>query len=144
MSRLQLRIAILIRRARRAVDVLERTYSICLRPGQDELASTAGLCWMIETWFEMAEDELGPDYCEARSAHAWRRHIVMTAFSFARLRYGASTVTPALRPLTAELGLTPKRSPPSDREALVCTALLTRSRISQNRRSPSPTCAKEN
>jgi hypothetical protein len=60
-----------------------------------------GLRWTIETCFEMAKDELGLDHCEARSWHAWHRHmsLVMTALAFlAKLRADLprSTVTGAL------------------------------------------------
>jgi SRSO17 transposase len=54
-----------------------------------ELAGVAGLRWTVETCFETAKDELGLDHCEARSWHAWHRHIslVMTAAAFlAKLR----------------------------------------------------------
>jgi SRSO17 transposase len=54
-----------------------------------ELAGVAGLRWTIETCFETAKDELGLDHCEARSWHAWHRHmsLVMAALAFlAKLR----------------------------------------------------------
>ena len=40
-----------------------------------ELAAVAGLRWTVETCFETAKDELGLDHCEARSWHAWHRHM---------------------------------------------------------------------
>lgn len=46
-----------------------------------ELAGAAGLRWTIEECFERAKDDLGLDHCEARSWHAWHRHmsLVMAA-----------------------------------------------------------------
>jgi SRSO17 transposase len=70
----------------------ERAYYICFAPAGTalaELAGVGGLRWTIETCFETAKDELGLDHCEARSWHAWHRHIslVMTALAFlAKLR----------------------------------------------------------
>jgi hypothetical protein len=54
-----------------------------------ELAAVAGLRWTIEACFETAKDELGLDHCEARSWHAWHRHVtlVIAAMAFlAKLR----------------------------------------------------------
>ena len=81
---------LLIRRSLK--DLNELAYYICLAPVGTtlaELAGVAGLRWTIETCFETAKDELGLDHCEARSWHAWHRHIslVMTALAFlAKLR----------------------------------------------------------
>jgi SRSO17 transposase len=70
----------------------ERAYYIVFAPADvslAELAGVAGLRWTIETCFETAKDDLGLDHCEARSWHAWHRHmsLVMTALAFlAKLR----------------------------------------------------------
>lgn len=93
---------LLIRRSLK--DINERAYYICFAPAGTtiaELAGVAGLRWTIETCFEMAKDELGLDHCEARSWHAWHRHmsLVMTALAFlAKLRADLlrSTVTGTL------------------------------------------------
>jgi SRSO17 transposase len=76
---------LLIRRSMK--DINERAYYICFAPAGTtlaELAGVAGLRWTVETCFETAKDELGLDHCEARSWHAWHRHIslVMTALAF--------------------------------------------------------------
>ncbi|ESQ90242.1 IS701 family transposase [Asticcacaulis benevestitus] len=49
-----------------------------------ELAAAAGLRWTIEECFLRAKDDLGLDHCEARSWHAWHRHmsLVMAAAAF--------------------------------------------------------------
>jgi SRSO17 transposase len=49
-----------------------------------ELAGAAGLRWTIEECFERAKSDLGLDHCEARSWHAWHRHmtLVMAAAAF--------------------------------------------------------------
>lgn len=49
-----------------------------------ELAGAAGLRWTIEECFLRAKDDLGLDHCEARSWHAWHRHmtLVMAAAAF--------------------------------------------------------------
>lgn len=49
-----------------------------------ELAGVAGLRWTIEECFQRAKDDLGLDHCEARSWHAWHRHmtLVMTTLAF--------------------------------------------------------------
>lgn len=81
---------LLIRRSLK--DLNERAYYICFAPVGTtlaELAGVAGLRWTVETCFETAKDELGLDHCEARSWHAWHRHmsLVMTALAFlAKLR----------------------------------------------------------
>jgi SRSO17 transposase len=54
-----------------------------------ELAAVAGLRWTIEECFQSAKGQTGLDHCEARSWHAWHRHmtLAMLAFAFlARLR----------------------------------------------------------
>lgn len=50
----------------------------------EELAGAAGLRWTIEECFLRAKDDLGLDHCEARSWHAWHRHmtLVMAAAAF--------------------------------------------------------------
>ena len=81
---------LLIRRSRKKPD--ELAYYIVFAAADTtlaELAGVAGLRWTVETCFETAKDELGLDHCEARSWHAWHRHIslVMTAAAFlAKLR----------------------------------------------------------
>lgn len=81
---------LLVRRSLR--DASERAYYVVFAPAEvtlAELAGVAGLRWTIETCFETAKDELGLDHCEARSWHAWHRHmtLVMAAFAFlAKLR----------------------------------------------------------
>ncbi len=49
-----------------------------------DLAGVAGLRWAIEECFLRAKDDLGLDHCEARSWHAWHRHmsLVMAAAAF--------------------------------------------------------------
>lgn len=81
---------LLVRRSLR--DPGKRAYYVVFAPADvslAELAGVAGLRWTIETCFETAKDDLGLDHCEARSWHAWHRHLtlVMTAFAFlAKLR----------------------------------------------------------
>lgn len=81
---------LLLRRSRTKPS--EVAYYIAFAPAETtlaELAGVAGLRWTIETCFETAKDELGLDHCEARSWHAWHRHIslVMAAAAFlAKLR----------------------------------------------------------
>ena len=81
---------LLIRRSRKKPD--ELAYYIVFATAETtlaELAAVAGLRWTIETCFETAKDELGLDHCEARSWHAWHRHmsLVMAAAAFlAKLR----------------------------------------------------------
>jgi len=81
---------LLVRRSLR--DPGARAYYVVFAPADvslAELAGVAGLRWTIETCFETAKDELGLDHCEARSWHAWHRHmtLVMAAFAFlAKLR----------------------------------------------------------
>ena len=81
---------LLIRRSRKKPS--EVAYYIAFAPvgtALAELAGVAGLRWTIETCFETAKDELGLDHCEARSWHAWHRHmsLVMAAAAFlAKLR----------------------------------------------------------
>lgn len=81
---------LLIRRSLRAPH--ERAYYVVFAPADvslAELAGVAGLRWTIETCFETAKDELGLDHCEARSWHAWHRHmsLVMAGLAFlAKLR----------------------------------------------------------
>jgi SRSO17 transposase len=81
---------LLIRRSRKKPDELAY-YSVFATAETTlaELAAVAGLRWTIETCFETAKDELGLDHCEARSWHAWHRHmgLVMAAAAFlAKLR----------------------------------------------------------
>lgn len=81
---------LLIRRSRKKPH--ELAYYIVFATAETtlgELAGVAGLRWTVETCFETAKDELGLDHCEARSWHAWHRHmsLVMAAAAFlARLR----------------------------------------------------------
>jgi SRSO17 transposase len=81
---------LLVRRSLR--DPSERAYYVVFAPADvrlAELAGVAGLRWTIETCFETAKDDLGLDHCEARSWHAWHRHmtLVMAALAFlAKLR----------------------------------------------------------
>lgn len=81
---------LLVRRSLR--DPNERAYYVVFAPADvslAELAGVAGLRWTIETCFETAKDDLGLDHCEARSWHAWHRHmtLVMAALAFlAKLR----------------------------------------------------------
>lgn len=81
---------LLVRRSLR--DPSERAYYVVFAPADvslAELAGVGGLRWTIETCFETAKDELGLDHCEARSWHAWHRHmaLVMAALAFlAKLR----------------------------------------------------------
>jgi SRSO17 transposase len=81
---------LLVRRSLRTPG--ERAYYVVFAPTDvslGELAGVAGLRWTIETCFETAKDELGLDHCEARSWHAWHRHmtLVMAALAFlAKLR----------------------------------------------------------
>lgn len=81
---------LLVRRSLR--DPGERAYYVVFAPADvslAELAGVAGLRWTIETCFETAKDDLGLDHCEARSWHAWHRHmtLVMAALAFlAKLR----------------------------------------------------------
>ena len=81
---------LLIRRGRKKPD--ELAYYIVFATAETtlaELAAVAGLRWTVETCFETAKDELGLDHCEARSWHAWHRHmsLVMAAAAFlAKLR----------------------------------------------------------
>jgi SRSO17 transposase len=89
-------------------DASERAYYVVFAPAEvslAELAGVAGLRWTIETCFETAKDELGLDHCEARSWHAWHRHmtLVMAAFAFLAklradlLRASISQVAPSKR-----------------------------------------------
>jgi SRSO17 transposase len=81
---------LLVRRSLR--DPSKHAYYVVFAPADvslAELAGVAGLRWTIETCFETAKDELGLDHCEARSWHAWHRHmtLVMAALAFlAKLR----------------------------------------------------------
>jgi SRSO17 transposase len=81
---------LLIRRNRRKPT--ELAYFIvfaCATATLAELAGVAGLRWTVETCFATAKDELGLDHCEARSWHAWHRHmsLVIAAGAFlAKLR----------------------------------------------------------
>ena len=69
---------ILIRRNRNSPE--ERAYYFVFsRSGTTlaELAGAAGLRWTIEECFQRAKEELGLDHCEARSWHAWHRHMTL-------------------------------------------------------------------
>lgn len=78
------------RRSRR--DPADRAYYVAFAPMDVSLAepaAIAGLRWIIETCFDTAKGELGPDHCEARSWAGWRRHMMLhlAALAFlARLR----------------------------------------------------------
>ena len=76
---------LLIRRSRREPDA--RAYYFVFAPAGtelSELAGAAGLRWTVEECFQRAKDDLGLDHCEARSWHAWNRHmtLVMAAAAF--------------------------------------------------------------
>jgi SRSO17 transposase len=76
---------LLIRRSRREPNA--RAYYFVFAPvGTElsELAGAAGLRWTVEECFQRAKDDLGLDHCEARSWHAWNRHLtlVMAAAAF--------------------------------------------------------------
>ncbi|EPE94689.1 IS701 family transposase [Rhizobium grahamii] len=76
---------LLIRRSRREPDA--RAYYFVFAPAGtelSELAGAAGLRWTVEECFQRAKDDLGLDHCEARSWHAWKRHmtLVMAAAAF--------------------------------------------------------------
>lgn len=69
---------LLARRKRRDPEAL--AYYIASAPAGTslaELAGAAGLRWTIEECFERAKDDLGLDHCEARSWHAWHRHMTL-------------------------------------------------------------------
>ncbi|WP_353189138.1 IS701 family transposase [Pseudomonas sp.] len=76
---------LLIRRSRRDPDT-QAYYFVFAPAGTElsELAGAAGLRWTIEECFQRAKDDLGLDHCEARSWHAWNRHmtLVMAAAAF--------------------------------------------------------------
>lgn len=68
-------------------DPAKRAYYFVYSPAGTtlaELAGVAGLRWTIEECFQRAKDDLGLDHCEARSWHAWHRHmtLVMTTLAF--------------------------------------------------------------
>ncbi|MFB9953284.1 IS701 family transposase [Rhizobium puerariae] len=76
---------LLIRRSRREPHA--RAYYFVFAPAGtelSELAGAAGLRWTVEECFQRAKDDLGLDHCEARSWHAWNRHmtLVMAAAAF--------------------------------------------------------------
>jgi SRSO17 transposase len=50
-----------------------------------ELAAVAGLRWTIEECFQSAKGETGLDHCEARSWHAWHRHMTLSMLALAFL-----------------------------------------------------------
>ena len=50
-----------------------------------ELAAVAGLRWTIEECFQSAKGECGLDHCEARSWHAWHRHMTLSMLALAFL-----------------------------------------------------------
>lgn len=50
-----------------------------------DLAAVAGLRWTIEECFQSAKGETGLDHCEARSWHAWHRHVTLSMLAFAFL-----------------------------------------------------------
>jgi len=69
---------LLVRRSRR--DPAASAYYVAFAPAGTslaELAGAAGLRWTIEECFERAKDDLGLDHCEARSWHAWHRHMTL-------------------------------------------------------------------
>jgi len=69
---------LLIRRNRKEPD--KRAYYLAFAPkglSLAELAGAAGLRWTIEECFERAKSDLGLDHCEARSWHAWHRHMTL-------------------------------------------------------------------
>lgn len=76
---------LLIRRSRREPEALAY-YFVFAPAGAElcELAGAAGLRWTVEECFQRAKDDLGLDHCEARSWHAWHRHmtLVMAAAAF--------------------------------------------------------------
>jgi SRSO17 transposase len=90
---------LLFRRHRREPDKLAY-YFVFAPKGATlaEFAGAAGLRWTIEECFERGKSDLGLDHCEARSWHAWHRHmtLVMAAAAFlaklaAELRRSASS-----------------------------------------------------
>jgi SRSO17 transposase len=69
---------LLIRRNRKKVE--ERAYYLVFsRSGTalSELAGAAGPRWTVEECFQRGKEELGLDHCEARSWHAWHRHMTL-------------------------------------------------------------------
>ncbi|MFS8053324.1 IS701 family transposase [Rhizobium sp. BR 317] len=76
---------LLIRRSRRDPDA-QAYYFVFAPAGTElsELAGAAGLRWTVEECFQRTKDDLGLDHCEARSWHAWNRHmtLVMAAAAF--------------------------------------------------------------
>jgi SRSO17 transposase len=50
-----------------------------------ELAAVAGLRWTVEECFQSAKGECGLDHCEARSWHAWHRHMTLSMLALAFL-----------------------------------------------------------
>jgi len=50
-----------------------------------DLAAVAGLRWTIEECFQSAKGETGLDQYEARSWHAWHRHVTLSMLAFAFL-----------------------------------------------------------
>ena len=76
---------VLVRRSR--IDPEDRAYFFVFAPENTSLptmARAAGRRWTIEECFARAKGELGLDHCEARSWHAWHRHmtLVMAAAAF--------------------------------------------------------------
>jgi SRSO17 transposase len=76
---------VLIRRSR--VDPEDRAYFFVFAPEHTSLpamARAAGHRWTIEECFARAKGDLGLDHCEARSWHAWHRHmtLMMAAAAF--------------------------------------------------------------
>lgn len=69
---------LLFRRSLRTSDEITDYFAYARRGGShDELAGAAGLRWRIEECFLRAKDDLGRDHCEARSWHAWHRHMTL-------------------------------------------------------------------
>ena len=67
----------------------ERAYYVVFAPRQEAtlktLAQVAGRRWAIEAGFEAAKQECGLDEYEARSWHAWHRHITLALLAHAFL-----------------------------------------------------------
>ena len=107
---------LLIRRSRH--DPERRAYYLAFTPAGTtlpELAGVAGLRWTIEECFQRAKDDLGLDHCEARSWHAWHRHmsLVMAAAAFlARLAADLRRTTwTDTDPMAADAGKANETSP---------------------------------
>jgi len=75
--------------ARRSVaDPADRAYYLCLAPRDatlNDLALAAGMRWSVETCFEAAKQEAGPDEYEVRSWAGWHRHVTLSMLALAFL-----------------------------------------------------------